>query len=290
MKRAARSGRRPGPRPHAACYLTLRTEAASLCCGGRWNDGNPRGADRSRDRARTWNSGPLPACALRDGAPPGRTLPAGTSRGRSWPAGLLAAALGAGWVVNVARFRAKIERLVSTRTGELSEMNERFRREAAERDGAQSSLGAHHSLLQAVIDASPTLTFIKDRDGIWILANQTMADIHGLTAQQIVGMTHQQMGRRLGLPQAEVERFLEDDQRVIDSGESMFIAEEPATTHGPTRWLQTTKVPIHVEGRGRCVLGVSSTSPSGGRSRRSCSVPSWPPRPRVGPRANSSRT
>ena len=70
-------------------------------------------------------------------------------------------------------------------------------------------------------------------------------------------MSHQEMGQRLGLPQAEVERFLEDDQRVIDSGESMFIAEEPFTTHGPTRWLQTTKVPIHVEGRGRCVLGVS---------------------------------
>ena len=172
-------------------------------------------------------------------------------------AGLLAAALGAGWAVSAARCRARIERLLPARTRELSEMNDRLRREAAERESAQSSLGAHHSLLQAVIDASPTLIFIKDRDGIWILANQTMADIYGLTAQQIVGMTHQEMGRRLGLPQAEVERFLEDDQRVIDSGESMFIAEEPFTTNGRTRWLQTTKVPIHVEGRGRCVLGVS---------------------------------
>ena len=52
-------------------------------------------------------------------------------------------------------------------------MRERLRREAAERESAQSSLGAHHSLLQAVVDASPTLIFIKDRDGIWILANQT---------------------------------------------------------------------------------------------------------------------
>ena len=211
----------------------------------------------------------------------------------TWPllaAGLLGAALGAGWVVSTARCRAKIERLVSARTRELSEMNERLRREAAERESAQSSLGAHHSLLQAVVDASPTLIFIKDRDGIWILANQTIADIHGLTAQQMIGMTHQQVGQRLGLPEAEIERFLEDDQRVIDSGESMFIAEEPFTTHGPTRWLQTTKVPIHVEGRGRCVLGVSSTSPRGGRSRPICSAPSWPPKPRAGPRASSSRT
>ena len=172
-------------------------------------------------------------------------------------AGLLAAALGAGWVVSAARCRGKIERLVSARTRELSEMNERLRRQAAERESAQSSLSAHHSLLQAVIDASPTLIFIKDRDGIWILANQTLADIYGLTAQQMVGITHQEMGQHLGLPQAEVEHFLEADQRVIDSGESMFIPEQPfTTTNGRTRWLQTTKVPIHVEGRGRCVLGV----------------------------------
>ena len=171
-------------------------------------------------------------------------------------AGLLAGALGAGWVIRVARGRARIERLVSARTRELSEMNERLRREAVERESAQSSLGAQHSLLQTVIDASPTLIFIKDRDGIWILANQTIADIYGLTAQQMVGITHQEVGQHLGLPQAEVKRFLEADQRVIDTGELVFIPEQPLTTNGRTRWLQTTKVPIHVEGRGRCVLGV----------------------------------
>ena len=171
-------------------------------------------------------------------------------------AGLLGAALGTGWLVSAVRCRGKIERMVSARTRELSEMNERLRRQAAERESAQSSLSAHHSLLQAVIDASPTLIFIKDRDGIWILANQTLADIYGLTPQQMVGITHQEMGQHLGLPKAEVEHFLEADRHVIDSGESMFIPEQPFTTNGRTRWLQTTKVPIHVEGRGRCALAV----------------------------------
>ena len=171
-------------------------------------------------------------------------------------AGALAAALGGGWVVSVARCRTKIERLVCARTDELSEMNERLRWEAAEHESAQSSLSAHHSLLQAVIDASPTLIFIKDRDGTWVLANQTLADTYGLTGPQMVGITQQEVGQRLGLPQAEAMRFLEADRLVIDSGESMFIPEEPFTSHGQTRWLQTTKMPIHVEGRGRCVLGV----------------------------------
>jgi PAS domain-containing protein len=145
--------------------------------------------------------------------------------------GLLGAALGTGWIVSAARCRGKIERLVSARTRELSEMNERLRRQAAEHESAQSSLSAHHSLLQAVIDASPTLIFIKDRDGIWILANQTLADIYGLTPQQMVGITHQEMGQHLGLPEAELEHFLETDQRVIDSGESMVIPEAALHHH-----------------------------------------------------------
>ena len=144
---------------------------------------------------------------------------------------------------------ARTEEL-ATALRHLEEELDRHRQTAEERQKL-------HSLLQAVIDASPTLTFIKDRDGIWILANQTIADIYGLTAQQMVGMTQQEVGQHAGLPQAEVERFLEADRRVIDSGESMFIAEEPFTINGRTRWLQTTKVPILVEGRGRCVLGVS---------------------------------
>src|SRR5258705_164142 len=45
--------------------------------------------------------------------------------------------------------------------------------------------------------------------GIWILANQTLAEIDGLTAQKMVGITHQEVGQHLGLPEAEIERFLE---------------------------------------------------------------------------------
>jgi two-component system sensor histidine kinase/response regulator len=120
----------------------------------------------------------------------------------------------------------------------------------------QTMLTADRALLQRIIDASPTLIFIKDREGTFLLANQTMATVYGLTAERMTDMTHMEIGQILGAPDGEVQRFLEADQRVIDSGETVFISEQPLTINGRTTWLQTSKMPIEVPGHGRCVLGV----------------------------------
>ena len=120
----------------------------------------------------------------------------------------------------------------------------------------QTALAADRALLQRIIDASPTLIFIKDREGTFLLANQFMAKTYGLTAERMTGMTHMDIGRLLGAPEGEIQRFLDADQRVIDSGEVVFVPEQVLTTHGRTTWLQISKMPIEVPGRGRCVLGV----------------------------------
>jgi two-component system, sensor histidine kinase and response regulator len=129
-------------------------------------------------------------------------------------------------------------------------------RQAARPVAPQTMLAADRALLQRIIDASPTLVFIKDREGTFLLANQTMATVYGLTAERMTGMSHMEIGRILGAPDGEVQRFLEADQRVIDTGEAVFIPEQVLTTHGRTTWLQISKMPIEVAERGRCVLGV----------------------------------
>jgi two-component system sensor histidine kinase/response regulator len=120
----------------------------------------------------------------------------------------------------------------------------------------QTMLAADRALLQRIIDACPTLIFIKDREGTFLLANQTMATVYGLTAERMTGISHMEIGRILGAPDGEVQRFLEADQRVIDTGEAVFIPEHVLTTHGRSTLLQISKMPIDVTGRGRCVLGV----------------------------------
>src|SRR5713101_5021082 len=120
----------------------------------------------------------------------------------------------------------------------------------------QTMLAADRALLQRIIDASPALIFINDREGTFLLANQFMAKSYGLTAERMTGMTHMDIGRLLGAPEGEIQRFLDADQRVIDSGEAVFIPEQVLSTRGRTTWLQISKMPIEVPGRGRCVLGV----------------------------------
>jgi two-component system, sensor histidine kinase and response regulator len=114
------------------------------------------------------------------------------------------------------------------------------------------------ALLQGVIDAIPANIFLKDRNGTWLLVNRAMSGTYGLTIEEMTGTTQQELGRRRGVPPAEVERFLASDRQVIDSGQPVFIPEEPRTINGHLRWIQTTKVPLEVEGVGRCVLGVSA--------------------------------
>ena len=108
--------------------------------------------------------------------------PTATSAGesRSTPAtGRLAAAFN-----NMEESLVDARRTVEARTEELAMALRHLEEELDRHRQTVEERQKLHSLLQAVIDPSPALTFIKDRDGIWILANQTIAEIFGLTAQQ----------------------------------------------------------------------------------------------------------
>jgi len=94
--------------------------------------------------------------------------------------------------------------------------------------------------LRAVIDASPTLIFAKDREGRFTLANRALATAYGTTPDELIGKSDADFNP----DQAAVELYLAADREVIDTGRSVLIAEESITTvaTGETRWLQTRKV------------------------------------------------
>src|SRR5207245_3453840 len=113
---------------------------------------------------------------------------------------------------------------------------DRRARQASQPPAPQTALAADRALRQRIIDASPTLIFIKDREGTFLLANQTMATVYGLTAERMTGMTHMEIGQIPGAPDGEVQRFLEADQRVIDRRAAHFSSQQPLTTHDCTTW------------------------------------------------------
>ena len=121
----------------------------------------------------------------------------------------------------------------------------------AEREISNSKL-----FLRKVIDASPNLIFVKDREGRFTLVNQAVADLYGTTVEQIVGKKDCDFNKE----PSEVEHFLDHDKIVIDFQQEVFITEEKVTDcEGLVHWLQTTKRPLKLnEHEDAHVLGVAT--------------------------------
>src|SRR6266581_6827876 len=116
--------------------------------------------------------------------------------------------------------------------------------EALERARQREKLRRHERLLRQIIDANPSLIFVKDWDGRFVLVNQATAEIYGTTVDSLVGKTDADFNPN---PE-EVAHFLRHDRDVMSSGHARFIGEERVTNPvtRETRWFQTIKVPLRM--------------------------------------------
>jgi len=128
--------------------------------------------------------------------------------------------------------------------------------EALERARQRDALRRQERLLRQIIDANPSLIFVKDWSGRFVLVNQATAQVYGTTVDSLVGKTDADFNRNA----EEVAHFLRDDRDVMSSGRSKIIAEEPVTNPaGETRWFQTIKVPLRRPEEGSAtLLGVAT--------------------------------
>ncbi len=120
----------------------------------------------------------------------------------------------------------------------------------------REALREQERLLRQIIDANPSLIFVKDWNGRFVLVNQATAHVYGTTVDALVGKTDGDFNRNM----EEVAHFLRDDRDVMSSGQSKIIAEEPVTNPaGETRWFQTIKVPLRSPAEGTAtLLGVAT--------------------------------
>ena len=129
--------------------------------------------------------------------------------------------------------------------------------EALGRARQREALRRQERLLRQIIDANPSLIFVKDWDGRFVLVNQATAQVYGTTADALVGKTDADFNPNV----EEVAHFLRHDRDVMSSGQPKVIAEEPVTnpTTRETRWFQTIKMPLRSAEEGTAtLLGVST--------------------------------
>lgn len=95
--------------------------------------------------------------------------------------------------------------------------------------------------LQQIIDSAPNLIFVKDIDGVYLMANKSAASFFDQTPESIVGKTD----KELGVSDENSEFYLEIEKKVIQQNEAHFIPEHKTIMpDGSEAWYQTIKVPF----------------------------------------------
>ncbi|MDM8559349.1 PAS domain S-box protein [Candidatus Parabeggiatoa sp. HSG14] len=125
-----------------------------------------------------------------------------------------------------------------------------------ERKQAEENLKQQEKFLRNLVNTVPSLIFVKDWDGTFILVNQATADIYASTIKDLEGKTDADFN----LAPQEVEQFLAADRKVLTTGQPVFIPEETVTdSNGQTRFFQTIKTPLlSNEGKAELLVGVAT--------------------------------
>jgi PAS domain S-box-containing protein len=130
----------------------------------------------------------------------------------------------------------------------LALVNATLEKEISERQRAEETLKQNEALLRTVIDSTPDWIFIKDQNHRYRLVNKSYAASMHLAPEDFVGKNDLEIGFPedivKGNPEKGIRGFWADDRAVMDSGQTRFIAEEPAVVAGQPVFLSTVKVPL----------------------------------------------
>lgn len=118
-------------------------------------------------------------------------------------------------------------------------------RYATERKRADLALGRERDLLSSLIESLPDHIYVKDTGGHFIRANSAVARFFGLPGPDVMqGRTDFDF-----FPHGLAQQFFEEEQRVIQSGQTLVNREAAVSDHdGKPRWVITTKAPLHDQG------------------------------------------
>jgi two-component system, cell cycle sensor histidine kinase and response regulator CckA len=128
--------------------------------------------------------------------------------------------------------------------------------DVTQRMEAELEVRRQKEFLGKVIDTTPSLIYVKDWEGRFVLANEAMAALYGTTAAELEGRTEAE----LTVDAEDVRRTLEEDREVMTTLQPKQLAEERATAAGgAVRWLHSVKVPLtSPDGTSRQVLRVAT--------------------------------
>jgi PAS domain S-box-containing protein len=126
-------------------------------------------------------------------------------------------------------------------------------RDITARKQAEEALRESKNIIQNIIDNSPSLIYILDLDGKFILANKKLAEVLNCSAEKLLGNT-----RQLIMPKEFADQHRNNDLQVISTKQPAICEEEIRESDGLHIYL-TQKFPLFdSEGKIYAVGGIST--------------------------------
>ena len=149
------------------------------------------------------------------------------------------------------RAHEELERRVEERTADLVSVNEKLLREIEERKLAEEALLQSENKYRLLLESLPQKIFYKDRNSIYVSCNENYARDLKITPHEIRGNADFAF-----FPKERAEKYIDDDKRIIASGNTEDI-EEKYFQDGEETWVHTVKTPVKDEkGNITGVLGI----------------------------------
>jgi PAS domain S-box-containing protein len=154
---------------------------------------------------------------------------------------------------NALRANEALEARVAARTAQLEEMNRKLRDEVAQRLQAEETMRSSRQLLEAVIDNSAAVIYVKQLDGRYLLVNRRFEEIFHLGPGAILGRTDYDLFER-----EAADAFRALDQRVL-AADHPLIEEEVVPQSDGSRAYISVKAPLRdPTGEAYAIVGIST--------------------------------
>jgi PAS domain S-box-containing protein len=129
-----------------------------------------------------------------------------------------------------------------------------IQRDITDRKQAERALERSETLLRSIMDTTSDVIFVKDQECRFVYINPAGCVLNGKTPEQLIG--HSKADYETN--QEELAKFMADDMRIIETGNSETFEEEVIGADGKIYIFLTTKVP-RFDGHGNIIglIGVA---------------------------------
>lgn len=126
-------------------------------------------------------------------------------------------------------------------------------RDVTEQKRALAALGETEQRLHSILDNTPSIVYLKDAAGRYLLVNRAYEEAFGVSEEQVVGRPSEMI-----FPAEIVARFRENDRKVLES-RVPFQFEEQVPVAGALRTFLSVKFPVcNPQGEPFAVCGIST--------------------------------